>query len=69
LESLVETNSTIWVGYEPIEVARLKFEAFNDGFNGDSLAQNFSLCNEEYLIAKYYEFPTVMAKIQYSTGR
>jgi hypothetical protein len=57
------------VGYEPIEVARLKFEAFNDGFNGNSLAQNFSLCNEKYLIAKYYEYPTVLAKIQYSTGR
>ena len=35
-------NSTVFAGYEPIDIARAKFAAFNEGFNGNSLAQNFS---------------------------
>jgi hypothetical protein len=47
----------------------LKFEAFNDGFGGDSLAQNFSTCNEKYLTLRYLELPTFIAKAYYSSGK
>lgn len=53
---------------EPIEAARLKFEAFDDGFKGDTLAQNFTTCYDNFLVAQYFEFPTFMAKVYYSSG-
>lgn len=61
-------NSTLFAGYEPIEVARLKFEAFNDGFGGDSLAQNFSNCNAQWLTMQFLELPTLSAKLYYASG-
>jgi hypothetical protein len=58
----------IWAGYEPIEVARLKFEAFNDGFEGDSIALNFTNCNNQMLVMNYLERPTLRAKLYYANG-
>ena len=52
-------NDTVFEGLEPIEIARLKFDAFNEGFKGDELAQNFSICNERTLILNYFELPAV----------
>ena len=58
----------MFAGLEPIVVARMKFEAFNDGFQGDTLAQNFSSCNYRWLDMQYYEWPAVRAKLYYSSA-
>lgn len=52
-----------------MEVAQMKFEAFNDGFEGDKLAQNFTNCHESFLIAKFLEYPTYRAKYIYGNGQ
>jgi len=49
-------------------VARLKFEAFNSGFEGDNIALNFTNCNSQMLTLNYLERPTLGAKLYYSSG-
>jgi hypothetical protein len=51
-----------------MEVAQLKFKAFNDGFEGDKLAQNFTTCHDTYLTYAYLEQPTYNAKMHYGNG-
>lgn len=65
----ITVNATSFEGLEPIEIARMKFEAFNDGFQGDKLAQNFSNCNDNSLVLTYLEWPTFRAKLYYSDGQ
>lgn len=55
-------------GIAPMEVAQMKFDAFNDGFEGDSLAQNFTNCHANFLILNYLEYPTFKAKFIYGSG-
>lgn len=47
----------------------MKFDAFNDGFEGDLIAQNFTNCNTNYLVAKFLEYPTFKAKYAYGSGQ
>lgn len=51
-----------------MEVAQLKFKAFNDGFEGDKLAQNFTTCYASYLTYTFLEQPTYSTKIHYGNG-
>lgn len=55
--------------YTPMELARLKFEAFNNGFEGDELAQNFTACFDKGQQLKYFEMPTWKAKFHYGNGK
>ncbi len=47
-------------------LASVKFDAFNEGFQGDLIAQNFTACSDKFLVLRYYELPTFLVKYKYS---
>ena len=62
------TNTTNLSTIDPISVALVRFQSFNQGFNGTELASNFTNCAYEFLIWRYWELPTYKIKTKYANA-
>ena len=49
-------------------MAKAKFDAFDEGLDGDSIAGNFTNCGYNFLQNRYFEAPTFAMKKLYASG-